>query len=162
MHERSHRTITTKPQKIHRLVPDINARHILHEVLLPARAREPQVPRDDVGLDRVADVAGVADSGNNALALLESGFDARAAQLLVGVEGFFHGVGLALFDPAGQAAGEEDGVFEDDAGGFTLRGHGVLGESVSFCRCLRLWIFCGGKMKLMNLQLHRRATSPSP
>lgn len=138
MHEMSHRTSTTKPQRIHQLVPNINARHILHEVLLPACAREPQVPRDNVGLNRVADVAGVTDSGNNALALLESGFDARAAQLLVGVEGFFHGVGLALFDPAGQAAGEEDGVFEDDAGGFALWGHGVLGESVSFMSSLVL------------------------
>lgn len=97
-------------------------------MLLPARAREPQVPRDNVRLDRVADVAGIADRRHNALALLESGFDARAAQFLVRVEGFFHGVGLALFDPAREAAGEEDGVFEDDAGGFALRGHGVLEE----------------------------------
>ena len=110
-------------------------------MLLPAGAREPQVPRDDVRLDRVADVASITDSRHNALALLESGFDTRAAQLLVGVEGFFHGVGLALFDPARQAAGEEDGVFEDDAGGFALRRHGVLRkESVSLLWLL--WVFC--------------------
>lgn len=98
-------------------------------MLLPARTREPQVPRDNVRLDRVADVAGITDRRHHALALFESSFDARAAQLLVGVEGFFHGVGLALFDPARQAAGEEDGVFEDDAGGFALGGHGVLGDT---------------------------------
>jgi hypothetical protein len=33
---------------------------------------------------------------------------------------------LALFDPAREAAREEDGVFEDDARGFALGWHGVL------------------------------------
>jgi len=112
---------------IQKSIPNINFRHILNKVLLPARAREPQVPRDDIRLNRVANVTRVTDSRHHALALFERGFDARAAQLLVGVKGFFHGVGLALFDPPRQAAGEEDGVFEDDAGGFALGGHGVLG-----------------------------------
>jgi hypothetical protein len=110
-----------------RLIPNIHSRHIFHEMLLSARAREPQVPRNDVGLDRVADVARIADGRNNALALFERRFDARASKFLVSVERFFHGVGLALFDPAGQAAREEDRVFEDDAGGFALGWHGVLG-----------------------------------
>ena len=96
-------------------------------MLLSAGAREPQVPGDDVSLDRVADVAGVADGRDDVLALLESGVDARPPESLVGVEGLLHGPGLALLDPAGQAACEEDCVFEDDAGGFALGWHGVLG-----------------------------------
>lgn len=96
-------------------------------MLLPAGTREPQVPGDDVGLDGVADVAGVADGRDDVLALLEGGVDARPPESLVGVEGLLHGIGLALLDPARQAAGEEDGVFEDDAGGFSLGWHGVLG-----------------------------------
>jgi hypothetical protein len=108
-------------------VSDIHSRDILHKVLLPAGAREPQVPGDDVGLDRVADVSGVADGRDDILALLEGGVDARPPEGLVGVEGLLHGTGLALFDPARQAAREEDGVFEDDAGGLALGWHGVLG-----------------------------------
>lgn len=102
-------------------------------MLLPARASEPQEPGDDVGLDRVPDVAGVADGRDDALALLEGGLDARAPQLLVRVERLLHAAGLALLDPARQAAREEDGVFEDDAGRFALRGHGVLeGKVLAF------------------------------
>lgn len=97
-------------------------------MLLPAGAREPQVPGDDVGLDCVADVAGVADGRDDVFALFESGVDARPPECLVGVESLFHAPGLALFDPAGQAAREEDCVFEDDACGFTLGWHGVLGS----------------------------------
>jgi hypothetical protein len=108
-------------------VSDIHSRDILHKVLLPAGAREPQVPGDDVGLDCVADVAGVADGRDDVLALLEGGVDARPPEGFVGVEGLLHGTGLTLFDPARQAAREEDGVFEDDAGGFALGWHSVLG-----------------------------------
>jgi hypothetical protein len=107
-------------------VSNIHSRDILHKVLLPAGAREPQVPGDDVSLDRVADVAGVADGRDDVLALFESRVDARPPECLVGVEGLLHGVGLALFDPARQATREEDSVFEDDAGGLALGWHGVL------------------------------------
>jgi len=120
-----HRDFVT--QEASKSVSNIHSCDVLNEVLLPARAREPQVPGNDVGLDRVSDVARVADGGDDILALFEGGFNARPPQFLVGVESLFHASGLALFDPAGQAAREEDGVFEDDAGGFALGWHGVLG-----------------------------------
>jgi len=124
-HDHNHPHLHQSPQETS--IPDIHSRDILNKVLLPAGAREPQVPGDDVSLDRVADVARVADGRDDALTLLESGLDTAAPELLVGVKGLFHGPGLALFHPARQAAREEDRVFEDDAGGFALGWHGVLG-----------------------------------
>lgn len=109
------------------LIPNINRRDILNKMLLPIRPRPPQEPRDNIRLDRVSNPAGVGDRADHVLGLLEGVFDALAAEGLVGVEGFFHGVRPALFDPPRQAAGEEHGVLEDDARGFALGGHGVLG-----------------------------------
>lgn len=85
-------------------------------MLLPASTREPKEPRNNVSLNGVSNVTRITDGRHDALALLESGFDARPAQFLVSVKGLFHAAWLALLDPAGEAAGEEDGVFEDDAG----------------------------------------------
>ena len=107
---------------------------ILNEMLFTVAVGEPQVPRHDVSLDGVSQPTGVRDSGNDILRLLERNFDALLPQLLVSQESLLHCVGLALLDPSGEAAGEENGVFEDDAGRFTLGRHSVL---LNFCQsCL--------------------------
>lgn len=93
--------------------------------------REPEIPRHDKGLDLVSQPPSVRDGLDDRFGLFKSDINARSAKLLVGFKGLFHGVRFALFDPSRETAGEENSVFEDDAGAFALRGHGVL--FVSWC-----------------------------
>lgn len=88
--------------------------------------REPEIPRHDKGLDLVSQPPSVRDGLDDRFGLFKGDINARSAKLLVGFKGLFHGVRFALFDPARETAGEEDSVFEDDAGAFALRGHSVL------------------------------------
>lgn len=107
-------------------IANIGSRHILNEMLLAVASRPPQEPRNNICLDSMPEPACVGDSANHIFRFFKRNLDALSPELLVGVKGFLHGVRLALFDPARDAAGEEDGVFEDDACAFTLGRHGVL------------------------------------
>lgn len=108
------------------IIPQIRPRHILNKMGFSIILREPEIPRHDKGLDLVSQPPSVRDGLDDRFGLFKRDINARSAKLLVGFKGLFHGVGFALFDPARETAGEEDSVFEDDAGAFALRGHSVL------------------------------------
>lgn len=113
------------------IIPQIRSRHILNKMGFSIILREPEIPRHDKGLDLVSQPPSVRDGLDDRFGLFKGDINARSAELLVGFKGLFHGIRFALFDPARETAGEEDSVFEDDAGAFALRGHGVL--FVSWC-----------------------------
>jgi len=101
-------------------------RHVLDKMLLTIGPREPQIPWHYVGLDGMPKPTCIRDRADNILRLLEGVLNSLPPKLFVYLERLFHRARTSLLDPPRQAAREQDRVFEDDAGGFTLRRHGVL------------------------------------
>lgn len=114
-------------QASYSLIANVCCRHILDEMLLTIASCPPQEPRNNVCLDGMSEPTGVGDCADHIFRFFERNLNSLSPQFLIRIECFFHGVGLALLDPACEASREEDGVFEDDTCALALRRHGMLG-----------------------------------
>jgi hypothetical protein len=136
-------------QNVFSAVIELTRRDILYEMLLPIRPRVPEIPRDNIRLQLVAEPASIGDSAYDALGLVKRRCDSGFPESLVGRERLFWAAsGHALLHPLGEATGKDDGIFKHDTSAFALWWHGVL--------ILELVYRQRTESYSMYLQLHRQ------